>query len=96
MKSIAVTVNCFGWQRVVGYKNCLCPDGKRRRVNCGDPDTFFSAPASVRVSYKGKRYTVKGFVSSVETETDGEYTSEVVFHTMATSENLFVFGETAA
>lgn len=39
----------------------LCPDGKVRIVYCRDADTFFTAPAHVRV--RGKY--VSGFVTSI-------------------------------
>lgn len=42
-------------------KNVLCPDSKRRTaILAGQPDTFFSQPARVKV--KGK--TVTGFITS--------------------------------
>lgn len=40
--------------------NCPCEDGKRRTIRItGEPDTFFSVPASVCV----KKTRVSGFVS---------------------------------
>lgn len=54
------------WQIAYKATNVLCSDGKRRNVKItGQPDTFFSIPASVQV--KGK--TVTGFLY---TQDDGE------------------------
>lgn len=36
-----------------------CPDGKKRVVRCGIPDTWFSVPAVARIAGR----TVRGFVS---------------------------------
>lgn len=41
----------------------VCPDGQKRVVKCGIPDTYFSIPAYARIH--GKH--VKGFVTSEET-----------------------------
>lgn len=41
------------------------PDGAKRVVLCGLPDTFFSIPARARVNKR----TVKGFVSVNESRT---------------------------
>jgi hypothetical protein len=55
---------------LVAYRDVLCPDGRRRMVRVGVPDSFFSAPGRVQV--KGK--TVSGFVTSVgDARADGRY-----------------------
>lgn len=48
------------WSQTVAIKHCVCSDGRPRYARItGQPDTFFSIPAAVKV--KGK--TVTGFVS---------------------------------
>lgn len=83
----------YGWDRIYAYRNCLCPDGKRRRVEVQEPDTFFSAPASVRVSHNGKRYFITGFVVSREVEYEGEFFLDFEFMLDFKSKNTFVFGK---
>ena len=41
---------------------CIFSDGKKRVVQCGIPDTFFSIPAFVTIA--GKR--IRGFITSEE------------------------------
>lgn len=41
----------------------LFPDAKIRTVYYGEPDTFFSIPAYVRVRRNGKEVTVRGFIT---------------------------------
>ena len=48
------------WSQLVQVRGALCADGRRRSTcRLGVPDTYWSAPAAVRV--KGR--TVSGFVS---------------------------------
>lgn len=52
------------WASLAAIEHCLCQDGKRRYVRItGEPDTFFSVPARVSVSVKGKNVTVSGYVT---------------------------------
>jgi hypothetical protein len=70
--------------QLLGYRDCLCPDGVRRTVRCGIPDSFFSAPGRVKV--KGK--TVSGFVTSIgNAREDGSYDYKFV----PTGKNANVF-----
>lgn len=51
----------------IPYKaiNVLCPDGKRRTCKIiGQPDTYFSQPASVQAYGK----TVAGYITGIETD----------------------------
>lgn len=52
------------------YCAARCPDGKIRRVKVGAPDTFFSIPATARVSGR----TVAGFVSVSDSTGDFTFT----------------------
>ena len=52
------------------YCGARCPDGKIRRVKVGVPDTFFSIPATARVSGR----TVAGFVSVSDSTGDFTFT----------------------
>lgn len=53
------------WHIAYGARHVLCPDGKRRYARIiGQPDTFFSQPASV--CYRGK--TVHGYITGIETD----------------------------
>ena len=52
------------------YCGARCPDGKIRRVKVGVPDTFFSIPATARVSGR----TVAGFVSASDSTGDFTFT----------------------
>jgi hypothetical protein len=61
--------------QLMGFRDCLCPDGKRRAVRCGIPDTMSTAPARIATRIKGK--SVSGFVSTFETET-GECDAEFI------------------
>lgn len=48
------------------YKaRALCPDAKIRVVTHGEPDTFFSIPASVTVSRNGKKVRVRGYLAAI-------------------------------
>lgn len=48
------------------YKaKALCPDAKIRVVYHGEPDTFFSIPASVTVSRNGKKVKVRGYLAAI-------------------------------
>lgn len=48
------------------YKaKALCPDAKIRVVYHGEPDTFFSIPASVTVSRNGKRIRIHGYLTGI-------------------------------
>ena len=50
---------------VAKVENCLCPDGRRRTVwATGEPDTFFSIPAIVKV--RGKN--VSGYLTTYRDE----------------------------
>ena len=44
----------------------LCSDGVARKVKriSETADTFFSIPSAVEVTYKGKRYTVAGYITT--------------------------------
>ncbi len=46
----------------------LCQDGKIRAAHhvAETADTFFSVPASVKVTYQGQRYTVAGYLTYSE------------------------------
>lgn len=51
-------------------KRCKCPDGVRRSVAItGQPDTFFSIPATVRAHGK----SVRGYVTGIETDGKPDY-----------------------
>lgn len=52
----------YPFAQIIGYRNVLCTDGKRRKVRVGEPDTAFTVPG--RVSVKGK--TVTGIVQARE------------------------------
>lgn len=55
----------FPWAQLLAIRNCPCEDGKARYARItGQPDTFFSVPASVQVSTPDGRKTVSGFVTS--------------------------------
>lgn len=60
-----------GWARKV-----MTPWGLRTVELTGEPDTFFSRPARLRIAHNGKRYSVPGYLT-VET-TDGLDASDVV------------------
>jgi hypothetical protein len=47
------------WSQLVAIRGAVCSDGKARVARVGNPDTHFSAPASVKV--RGR--TVTGFVT---------------------------------
>jgi hypothetical protein len=73
------------WAQLVGYRDVLCPDGRRRTVRVGVPDSFFSAPGRVQV--RGK--TVSGFVTSTGVaDDDGSYD----FKFVPQGKNSSVFG----
>jgi hypothetical protein len=56
------------WAQLLAVKHCPCSDGVARRARVtGQPDTFFSIPASVQV--KGK--TVSGFLTNSPTYIKG-------------------------
>jgi hypothetical protein len=75
------------YRRMVRVEDCLCPDGVRRTARItGEPDTFFSIPASVKV--RGVR--VSGFVAGRETE-EGERDYEFLPYTYR--KNAWVFPE---
>lgn len=58
------------WQQAHHVSRALCEDGRRRYARItGEPDTFFSIPASVQV--KGK--TVSGFITGCKTEGERDY-----------------------
>jgi hypothetical protein len=65
--SIAV-ISHGPWAQLIAIKHCLCSDGRTRFARItGQPDTFFSVPASVKV--QGKRVT--GFVTMAPTYREG-------------------------
>ena len=51
---------CYPSGARLRFAYATCEDGKRRKVRCGIPDTFFSIPGAVRI--RGKY--VRGFVTS--------------------------------
>jgi hypothetical protein len=66
------------WAQLVAVRKAVCSDGKSRYAKItGQPDTFFSVPASVQVRYKpeGSKYTVRktvtGFITMASTYKDG-------------------------
>jgi len=61
--SIELITQWMGGPTLAGVKNCPTEFGPRMVYITGEPDTFFSIPASCK--YKGKTY--KGFVTSDET-----------------------------
>jgi hypothetical protein len=68
------------WLLPIACKHVLCTDGKRRYARItGDPDTYFSIPASVQVQGS----TVSGYITSREypNENDAE------FHAVWTGKN---------
>jgi len=51
------------WAQLVKIKNCMCSDGIQRVAKItGQPDTYFSVPAAVKI--RGK--TVTGFITCDE------------------------------
>lgn len=67
------------WAQLIAIKDCLCPDGVRRLVRVGIPDSMSSAPG--RVQAQGK--TVSGFVTTFDRSDDYEF--------IATGKNASVF-----
>lgn len=66
----AVPVYWGPWHRMVAVKHALCADGRRRYARItGEPDTYFSVPAAVKVGGK----SVSGFIAQVEGEDDLEF-----------------------
>jgi hypothetical protein len=56
------------FSQITAVLYCPCPDGKRRKARItGQPDTYFSTPASVSISGK----TVTGFITPAPTYKEG-------------------------
>ena len=96
---MAAEMVTFGpWQIPVAVKQCLCPDGKRRRARItGEADTYFSIPASVTVRVpecdeegrsRTKAVTVSGFVTGREGEA-GEQDYEFIPYTYRKNAGAF-------
>jgi len=67
MKATVVGRTYRGYKRPIAVKKALCSDGIRRYARItGEPDKFFSIPASVHV--QGKRVT--GYITE---ESNGDY-----------------------
>jgi len=59
-------LTAFPWAQLHAVRHCPCSDGKTRYCAvAAQPDTHFSVPARVQVTIKGRRRSVRGYLTTV-------------------------------